>query len=86
VSTARWNLKEAGGKVPTRGTRTSSGICNADKVATQTEVQKLHGRCGVNGAGTWNESYLPYHGRSHGHVETKYETWITIAVRSQPRP
>jgi hypothetical protein len=26
VSIARWNLKEAGGKIPTRGTRTSSGI------------------------------------------------------------
>jgi len=34
----------------------SSGICNVDKVAIQIEVQKLHGRCSVNGAGIWNES------------------------------
>ena len=25
--------------------------------------------------GTWCESYLSYHGRSHGHAETKYEAW-----------
>jgi hypothetical protein len=44
-----------------------------DEFAKQNEVQKLHGHWGVNDAGTWNESYSPYHGRSHGHVETEYE-------------
>ncbi len=67
----RWNLKEAGGKVPTRGTRTLSGIPNVDELAKQSEVLKLHGRWGVNDAGLWNESYLSYRGRSHGHIETK---------------
>jgi hypothetical protein len=56
VSIVRWNLKEAGGKVPTRGTRIQLGIYNADEFAIQNEVQKLHGRCGVDCAGTWNES------------------------------
>ncbi len=62
---------ESGGKVPTRGTRTSSGISNGDEFAKQNKVLKLHGRWSVNDAGTRNESYLSYRGRSHGHIETK---------------
>ena len=41
-----------------------------DEFAKQNEVQKLHGHKSVNVAGTWNESYLSYHGRSHERVET----------------
>ena len=44
-----------------------------DEFAKQNEVQKLHGHKSVYVAGTWNESYLSYHGRSHERVETKYE-------------
>ena len=40
-----------------------------DELAKQSEVQKLHGHRGVNAAGRWKESYLPYRGRSHGHAE-----------------
>ena len=70
----RWNLKEAGGKVPTRGTRTLSGISGGTSLPYKTKSKKLHGHRSVNDAGTWNEGYLSYHGRSHRRVETKYET------------
>jgi hypothetical protein len=43
-----------------------------DEFAKQNEVQKLHGHKGVNVAGTWNESYLSYRGRSDERTETKY--------------
>ena len=33
----------------------------------------LYGQPSVNDAGAWNESYLPYHGRSHRRIETEYE-------------
>jgi hypothetical protein len=42
-----------------------------DEAAKQVEVQRLHGGWSVNEAGTWSESELPYHGRSHGRAETK---------------
>jgi len=76
VSIVRWNLKEAGGKILTRGTRTSLGVLSQGKAAEQVKAQKLSGCGNVNGAGTWNESKSPYHGRSHGQVETEYETWL----------
>ncbi len=41
-----------------------------DELAKQIEVQRLYGHWSVNTAGTWNESMLPYHGRSHGRAET----------------
>jgi len=44
-----------------------------DEFAKQNEVRKLHGNRSVNDAGTWNEGYLSYRGRSHKRVETKYE-------------
>ncbi len=53
-------MKEASGKVPARGTRIQSGICNVDEFAQQNEVQKLHGRCGVNCAG------IPMFGTGYG--------------------
>ena len=70
MSIVRWNLKEAGGKVPARGTRTLSGISNGGEFAKQNETLKLHGHRSVNDAGIWNEGYLSYHGRSHGRDET----------------
>ena len=57
----------------------------SDEFAIQNEVQKLHGDRGVNDAGTRDEGYLSYHGRPGGRAETKYDAWLTIAVRSQPR-
>jgi len=78
VSWVTANLKEAGGKVPTRGTRTLSGTFGEDEFAKQNEVQKLHGHRSVNDAGTWNEGYLSYHGRSHRRVETKYEARLKM--------
>ena len=47
-----------------------------DEFAIQNEIQKLHGHRSVNDAGTWDEGYLFYHGRSHGQAETKYEAWL----------
>jgi hypothetical protein len=44
-----------------------------DELARQSEVQRLHGHRDVNTAGTWRESMLSYHGRSHGRAETKYD-------------
>jgi len=41
-----------------------------DETPIQVKVQRLHGHRGVNMAGTWSESGLPYHRRSHGGVET----------------
>jgi hypothetical protein len=41
-----------------------------DEFAQQNKVLKLHRHRGVNDADIWDESYLPYHGRSHGRVET----------------
>ena len=46
-----------------------------DEIAIQIEVQRLYGHRSVNAAETWSESMLPYHGRSHGRAETKYEVW-----------
>ena len=63
-----------------------------DEFATLNEILKLHRHRSVNTAGIWNESYLSYHGRSHGRAET---TPIAIGgntvetrfiVRSQPKP
>jgi hypothetical protein len=39
-----------------------------DETAKQVKVQRLHGHRSVNKAGTWSESGLPYHGRSHERV------------------
>ena len=42
-----------------------------DEIATQIEVQRLHGHRDVNAAGNWRESMSPYHGRSHRRIETE---------------
>ena len=73
MSTAKWNLKEAQGKIPARGTRILLGRKCVDELTKQSEVQRLHGHRTVNGAGIWNEGLSSYHGRSHRRVETKYE-------------
>ncbi|MBA4411451.1 MAG: hypothetical protein C0397_18780 [Odoribacter sp.] len=59
-----------------------------DEFAIQNEVPKLHGNWNVNDAGTWNEGYSSYHGRSHRRAETKYEARLKkrFIVRSQQRP
>jgi len=49
-----------------------------DEFAIQNKVLKLHGHRSVNDAGTWNEGYSPYRGRSHRRVETKYETRLKM--------
>ena len=56
-----------------------------DETATQVKVQRLHGQRGVNMAGTWNESEVSYHGRSHERIEAKNEIRTTVVVRSQQR-
>jgi hypothetical protein len=69
VSIARWNLKEAGGKIPNRGTRIASGIQSGMSLHDKTKSNKLHGHEDVNTAGTWDESYASYRGRSHGRMK-----------------
>lgn len=44
-----------------------------DEFARQNEILKLHGNRSVNDAGTWNEGYLSYRGRTHRRAETRYE-------------
>lgn len=83
MSTARWNLKEAGGKVPARGTRTLSGRSCVDELANQSEVPRLHGHNTVNGAGRWNESLVPYHGRSHGRADVFFSEARCKACREK---
>jgi len=50
-----------------RNTNIIQGISDLDKLATQSEVQKLYGDLGVNDADIWNESDTSYRGRSHRH-------------------
>ena len=73
MSSARWNLKEAGGKVPAGVTRTSSGMSRRTSLQHKTTSHKLHGCDSVNDAGIWNEGDASYRGRSPGRVETVYE-------------
>lgn len=61
-------------KVPARGTRIPLGTQSGTSLRHKTKSNKLHGHKGVNGAGIWDEGYVPYRGRSHGRVETEYDT------------
>jgi hypothetical protein len=70
----RWNLKEAGDKIPTRGTRTSSGISYGMSLHNKTKSNKLHGHSNVNDVGTWKESESSYRGRSHEREEIRFES------------
>jgi hypothetical protein len=82
-----WNLKEAGGKIPNRGTRTTSGILSQDEFANQNEVPKLPGGRDVNVAVTWEEGYTSYQGRSHGRAEEFIRKHgVKLVVRSQQTP
>lgn len=74
MSIVRWNLKEAGGKVPTRGTRIALGIRSGISLHNKTKSNKLHGHEDVDAAGTWDESYASYRGRSHGREEMNFES------------
>lgn len=69
MSIARWNLKEAGGKILARGTRTSSGIGDGTSLPNKAKSNSLHGHPGVNDAGIWEESESSYRGRSHEREE-----------------
>ena len=42
-----------------------------DETTKRVKVQRLHGQRDVNDTGAWSESELPYHGRSHGRMETE---------------
>ena len=86
MSVAKRNLKEAGGKVPNRGTRTTSGISNRISLLNKTKSYNYPEFGGVNVAVTWNERGLTYHGRPDGRNETLYELRLTITIRSQQRP
>ena len=71
--------------------RQSSGLRNTnsirheawDETALQVKVQKLHGHASVNAAGIWNEGEVSYRGRSHGRVETAYETRLKKIYREK---
>jgi glycolate oxidase len=67
-------LEDATGKLPTRGTRTSSGIWHGMSLHNKTKSNTLHGRAGVNDAGTWKESKSSYRGRSHGREEMEFKS------------
>ena len=69
MSIVRWNLKEAGGKVPTQGTQISSGAGYGMSLLPKTKSNLLHRHTSVNDVGTWNESESSYRGRSHGREE-----------------
>ncbi|MCH7411843.1 hypothetical protein MM239_20855, partial [Belliella sp. DSM 111904] len=54
-----------------------------DKTTIQVKIQRLHGRWSVNEAGTWSESELSYHGRSHRRIKYGRKRF---AMRSQQKP
>ena len=74
MSSATRNLKEAGGKLLVRRTEITSGICRLGKVAQQIKARNYLGTYSVNVADIWKERLRSYLGRSHGRVETEYET------------
>jgi hypothetical protein len=59
VSFVRRNLKKAGGLNSGLTNRNLNRHYLTDKVASQTEVQRLYGVRGVNEAGEWNERGCP---------------------------
>jgi hypothetical protein len=61
VSIVRWNLKEAGGKIPARCHIRLNGV---DEFAKQNEVQHCFELHIVDAAGIWDEGYRSYPGRS----------------------
>jgi len=67
------NLKEADGKVPNRGTRTTLGKADSEEFAKRNEVLYPESQR-VNVAVTWDEGYASYHGRSHGRVDVFFRS------------
>ena len=65
----RWNLKEAGGKIPVGGTRTLLGTSCRMSLQYKTKSNKLNGCNSINDADIWNGGYSSYLGRSHGRVD-----------------
>ena len=63
-------------KIPVRGTRIILGIRNGMSLHIKTKSNKLHGHEDVNMAGIWDEGYVSYRGRSHGHMERICEIWL----------
>ena len=64
-----WNLKEASGKFPVGGTRTSSGTSCRTSLQHKTKSNKLSRYNSVNGADIWKKGYSSYLGRSHRRTE-----------------
>ena len=52
---------------------TLSGISGWMSLQTKTKSQNYTENRSVNDAGTWDEGYSSYHGRSHRRAETQYE-------------
>ena len=69
-------VESEGSRRQSSGPRNTNSIRHEawDETARRVEVQKLHGHASVNAAGIWSEGEVSYRGRSHGRVETEYET------------
>jgi hypothetical protein len=70
VSIVRWNLKEAGGKVPNRRTETAYKAVQGGRACVTKRSPILPEPCDVNAAVTWDEGYSPLPGEV---LQTAYE-------------
>ena len=68
MSIVRWNLKEAGGKVPARGTRTASEAGPVGRVCQTKQSPNLSEAGQVHAAGIWDEGVRTYPRRSDRQV------------------
>ena len=66
------NLKEAGGKFPVGGTRTSLVTICRTSLLNKIKSHKLNGYKRENDADRWNEGYSPYLGRSHRRANVNF--------------
>ena len=65
AATVRWRLKEAGGELPARGTRSAYEAWQAwGEVADRTEPDSHSEGCRVDATGRWKEGHASYPGRS----------------------
>ncbi|MEI6753321.1 MAG: hypothetical protein WCK78_09125 [Paludibacter sp.] len=69
MSIVRWNLKEAGGKLPVGGTRTSLGTSCRTSLPYKTKSNKLSRYNRVDDADIWKGGYSSYLGRSHRRID-----------------
>ena len=78
-------VESEGSRRQSSGPRNTNSIRHEawDETASQVKVQKLHGHASVNAAGIWNEGEVSYRGRSHGRVETAYETRLKKIYREK---